>query len=391
MSDRPIGLDIYRSALPMRSFEHAAASRCEAEAILLCLRTEAGRFGWGEALPRPYVTGETMESVRSDIAEFFWPLLARCRSADEVAQAVAALPFRRDGRIVTAARCAVELAAIAAFDLAWHCEPVAPLPAGPRRQPRQTHNLLRPNITGVLGSRDPGKTSRKLRLMWLYGLRHFKLKLGFDEDTDRANLQACLRRLGKPIRKGRCTLRVDVNGGWSYADVPARVAELKDLGACAVEQPVFEPPGRLAELAYDCALPLIADETCLTHQDAEVLLGAEGRVWLNIRIAKNGGLIPSLNLFRHATAERTPTVLGCMVGESFMLSSAQRVLLAAGVTPTMVEGNFGRFLLRDDLMRPSPRFGYGGRLKTPRKPAFHCVPRSDKMQRYARPLARLDL
>ena len=56
-------------------------------------------------------------------------------------------------------------------------------------------------------------------------------------------------------------------------------------------------------------------------------------------------------------------VLGCMVGESGILSAAQRRLLqAVGPGVRFVEGNYGRLLLAGDIVRLSPRFGYGGRL-----------------------------
>ena len=63
MALQPIQLDIYRTAIPMRSFEHAAASRSLAEAIVVRVSFSDGRCGWGETLPRPYVTGETLETV----------------------------------------------------------------------------------------------------------------------------------------------------------------------------------------------------------------------------------------------------------------------------------------------------------------------------------------
>ena len=55
----PTRLHLYRTAIPMRGFEHAAARRELAEAIVVCLEFDDARVGWGETLPRPYVTGES--------------------------------------------------------------------------------------------------------------------------------------------------------------------------------------------------------------------------------------------------------------------------------------------------------------------------------------------
>ena len=384
MDDCPIGLDIFRTAVPMRTFEHAAASRRIAEAVVVRLRTASGRNGWGETLPRQYVTGETLESVADDIERVFWPRLRACQTDGEVQQAVRALPCRHDGRRVAAARCAVELAFAQAFGLAdW------PAPTAGARTGRPLHRYPT-SVTGVLGSADPRRTTRMLRLMRWYGLRHFKLKLGFDDPVDRANLQAVCRRLAPALKQGRCTLRVDVNGAWKYKDVPQRCDELKALGVHAVEQPCPVRPSRFVDLALNCPVPLIADESCLDEGDADVLLGAEGRVWLNVRLSKNGGLAPALAMARQAEADGVPYVLGCMVGESGILSMAQRAFLAVAPPPLMLEGNYGRMLLKDDLTQRSPRFGYGGRLYLPASGRFAPHVRGDKLRRYGQLVRRLD-
>jgi muconate cycloisomerase len=228
-----------------------------------------------------------------------------------------------------------------------------------------------PRVTGVLGSADAGKTARRLRLMRWYGLRDFKLKLGLGAEADSANLAVVRARLAGALSAGRCTLRVDVNGGWTADETPARVAELAAMGVCAVEQPVFREAGELVELARRCELPLIADESLLTDSDANALLAEPSKLWWNIRISKNGGLVRAGRLAARAAAAGSTVVLGCMVGESGILSAAQRRLLqvlgtpvgAAGQGVRFVEGNYGRLLLGGDVVRRSPRFGYGGRLK----------------------------
>jgi len=378
MSDLPVRLDIFQIQLPMRAFEHASATRRTSETIVVRLRTRSGRVGWGEALPREYVTGETLESVARDIERIFWPALRACRYEGDVHHTVMHLPCTDGDRVITAARGAVELAAIAAMEIPWYRECAGCTP------------LATPHVSGVLGSRDPGANRRLLRRMRFYGMRHFKLKLGFGDEIDRANLREVHRQLGRRLAKGVCSLRVDVNNAWKFKDVPEHIEALKPYNVCAVEQPCDVAPPQMVELAYRCPLPLIADETCLTAADGEVLYGAEGRVWLNLRLGKNGGLGPVSRLARRSAAERVPFVLGCLVGESGILSQAQRAFLAAGAAPWAVEGNYGTWLLRDDLVVPSPRFGYGGRLNAPRPGRPARRPRRDKLRRYGRLIGQLD-
>ncbi len=354
MDPMPIQLDVYRTSIPMRGFEHATASRDMAESIVVRLELADGTVGWGETLPRDYVTGETLETVPVDIERVLWPAVRRGYPQGKdlpVADAT--------GRCINAARCAVELAR---FD-AWGRY------SSPRRAPDTGPGRPFPDVTvsGVLGSRDPARTARRLWLMRLYGMTDFKLKLGLGDEIDAENLRVVDRKIGKAVAKGKCTLRVDVNGAWSIDETPERVAALVPHGVCVVEQPVDATAGMLVELAQRCELPLMADESLITLGDADILLDSPGKpVWLNVRLSKNGGLWPARSIIEAAVEADVPFVIGCMVGESSILSAAQRHLVWCAGMVRFVEGNYGRGLLSDDLSRRSLRFGYRGRLGPPK-------------------------
>jgi len=355
-------LDIFRTAIPMRSFEHAAASRQVAEAVIVRAEFDDGRCGWGECLPRPYVTGETLESVEADLANVLWPRSGRM----DFLKPTQLLPRETEGRCIHAAACALELAAIDARHL------------------EDSVTTITSRVTGVLGSANPDKTLKRMRLMWWFGLRDFKLKLGLGEDVDRENLRLVQRYMGKALASGRAELRVDVNGGWPIDDVPARVAELVEHHVRAVEQPVFCTADALADLARRCRLPLMADESLRTLADARVLLESP-TMGFNVRISKNGGLTRAAEMIRLIGPGRN-VVLGAMVGESGLLSAAQRRLLQwlGPLAPRRVEGNYGRWLLRDDLTHPSPRFGYGGRLTPLKGDGLGVRIDPAKLERYGR-------
>jgi len=370
-----IGLDIFRAAIPMRSFEHAAASRQVAEAVVVHAEFDDGRHGWGECLPRPYVTGETLESVEANLEHVLWPA---CESLEfSNAATLPALPREADGRCLHAAACAVELAAIDAG-----ANPGADLLD--LLDKTSASRIATPRVTGVLGSANPDKTLKRMRLMWWFGLRTFKLKLGLGEEIDRENLRRVRRYMGKALASRRAELRVDVNGGWPIDDVPDRVAELVPHHVRVVEQPIFCTPDALADLSRRCRLPLMADESLRTLDDARVLLQSPS-MWFNVRLSKNGGLTRAAEMIRRIGPGRG-IVLGAMVGESGLLSAAQRRLLQwlGPLAPRRVEGNYGRWLLRDDLTRPSPRFGYGGRLTPLQGPGLGVQINPKKLERYAR-------
>jgi len=334
----PVQVDIYRTAIPMRRFEHAAASRDVAEAVVLRLELSdppagrgqaGGAVGWGETLPRPYVTGETLETVPRDVEQLLWEA---ARRGDPQGKD---LPAADGGRPITAARCAVELALGSACERSGlHVAPGMPGGAFPSVR-----------VSGVLGAADPGRTASRLRRMRWYGLRDFKLKLGFGQEVDGENLRLVHRRIGKAVAEGKCTLRVDVNGGWRPDETPDRVAALKPRGVCVVEQPVFGPP--------------------------------------EARLSKNGGIWPCLSMAEAAAEAGVPFVIGCMVGESSILSAAQRRLLWRCPLPRFVEGNYDKFLLADDLTARSLRFGYGGKIRSPLR-GLHAAVDPRRLRRYGR-------
>ncbi len=374
---KPAQLDIYQTSIPMRTFEHAASARNTAEAIILRLEYDDGQVGWGETLPRKYVTGETLETVPADI-EKLWQLCLDdgllglgCRKK---------IPNDIDGRCVNAAACGLSLAGSARV-LDGQADLQRRIPA---------------RVSGVLGSKSPSKTARRLRLMRLFGLKDFKLKLGFGDEIDRENLRIVHDKLRRGLSSGKCSLRVDINGGWDVDTVPDRVDELRQYGVCVVEQPIFCPADELVELADKCSLPLMADESLLTENDARTLLqagrtGGKQKIWWNIRLSKNGGLLRCLELMNLAAEQAVTVSLGCMVGESSILSAAQRRLLQMGPTPRFVEGNYGRFLLADDLVSKGKalRFGYGGKLRALSGGGLGIVVSDDKIRKYASLLTSL--
>jgi L-Ala-D/L-Glu epimerase len=413
----PVRMQIYTTAIPMRGFEHAAARRELAEAVVVRVDFAGGAVGWGETLPRPYVTGETFESVVEDLQTVFWPALAGRSSGPEDVGRIVSAASRMGGpsprrRLLNAAACAMDLAlsvnrdshlfpeagartGAAGTGSVFAVQKTVPVPGldgdgggdtgkgdrhrfsedaknaeeGDRHRFLNSENGARPRfpafearVSGVLGSSDPARTARRLRLMRWFGLRDFKLKLGFSPEVDAENLRVVSRKLGGALRSGKCTLRVDVNSAWAAGSVPDHVGRLVEYGVCVVEQPADLTAVEMVELARKCPLPLMADETLLVPADAAVLL-TEPRIWWNIRLSKNGGLLPALEMCRQAAERGVNFVCGCLVGESGILSSAQRRLLQLAPRPRFIEGNYGRFLLSDDLTRPSLRFGYGGRLR----------------------------
>ena len=387
-------LRIHRLAIPLRvRFEHAAATRDVADPVIVELTAGAPyahQVGYGETLARPYLTGETSESVVEDISNIFTPRLSGFRPARfvEALEFIETRPTQISGRVVTAARAAVELALLDLVCRVFRRRPadVAGWMGLPGFGPPGC--LATARYSGVVIGHAPWKVRTFVRIQRWYGLRDFKLKVAVAGWEER--LLWAGEILAHAIRQQRATLRVDANAGWSMAEAEGAAPLLERCGVCAIEQPLAETDDTdLSDLAQQTRCDLIADESLLTLGDARRLIEGGGVRVLNIRIAKNGGLMPALRIARLALAAGLDVQLGCLVGETSILSAAGVAFLEACPKVRVVEGAFGRFLLQDDVTRSPVRFGFGGRVRPRTGAGFGVTVDSNALARFAatRPLS----
>jgi len=376
-------VSIYPLSIPLRSrITHAASRRSTADPVVVAVELTNGIIGYGETLPRSYVTGETVESVIRSIQSTFGAALIgfHAESFPEALELIEALPWNDDKeRPVAAARTAVELALLDATLRAFRRDMDAVVQWMGLPGFGSPGSLRHIRFSGVVAS-DVATSLRQLRLMYWGGLRHFKLKVG--TPGDREHLELVCAYLRRPLAKGRVTLRIDANGAWTKDSASEWLSATAHLPYFAVEQPL--PRGReddLSELPVSiadassrrlkpAARILVHDESLVTIDDAQHLIELGVADAFNIRISKCGGLIPSLRLAALARRHEVGIQLGCMVGETSILSAAGLRFLEVCPGVEWAEGCFGSFLLSADVAKKQLRFGYGGRPPTLRGPGL---------------------
>ncbi|MCH8804900.1 MAG: hypothetical protein IH986_02290 [Planctomycetes bacterium] len=363
-------VQVFPLAIPMRfQFEHAAAARDTSDSIVVQLAAGAPYahyVGYGETLARPYVTGESPSSVIEDAARIFAPLLAHFHPTTfaDALEFIEALPTEDDGRVITAARAAIELALIDLVGKVFRRRPADITGWMGLAGFGEPGCLADASYSGIVAGNSPAKLRGLLRLQRCYGLRDFKIKVG-NQGWER-RLAWTHDRLKSLLERQLVTLRADANGAWSLVEANEAIELLERCGVCALEQPLPD--------SHDCDLPylaeqtrcdLIADESLLTLGDAQRLIELGAVKVFNIRIAKNGGLMPALRIARLALSNDIDVQLGCLVGETSILSAAGVGFLSACPKVRFVEGAYGRFLLRKDVTNRPLRFGRGGRIARP--------------------------
>ena len=140
------------------------------------------------------------------------------------------------------------------------------------------------------------------------------LKIKCGGPADLATLRAVREVYEGPIR-------VDANTGWTPAIARALLPALVDLGVELIEQPF--PARRLdwmADLQAASSLPIVADESCVTDEDLDGLVGVVAGV--NVKLAKVGGPGPAARMLARARDLGFRRFLGCMEETSVVIAAS---------------------------------------------------------------------
>jgi len=344
-----VAATLYALRIPfVESFSHSATERRWSDSVVVRVRDEAGIEGFGEGTPRPYVTGEIVQTMLDHLTCELWPRVAdrEVPPACNLEALAAFLPETSLAGAIAphASRAALELAVLDCA-LRRAGRPLATLL--PPRRSRVTYS-------GVITAGPIARAVQHARQMRAIGLHDIKVKVGFDDDV--ARVTAVREALGHDA-----SLRLDANGAWSFERAVHVLNAVAPLGIAAVEQPLPRGPVEdLARLRQAIPVPIMADESLVTPADAEALIAGEAVDFFNVRISKCGGLARSLAIAERAAKAGVGVQVGSQVGETAILSAAGRHLAAALPTVAFVEGSFGTLLLAEDVSVESVRFGHRG-------------------------------
>src|SRR5215469_3901013 len=193
---RIASLKLIRVAVPLKKVvRHASFERSESENLVVRVELADGREGYGEGVPRPYVTGETVASTFDVLAAHDWARRigqpGDFRQVVERLEEALRLPETEAdprGMAGNAARCALELAILDAFgrhfvESAGRAVELATA-EGLRRLPAPRPVRYSGAITSesTLGE---WRTALKIRL---YGFHQVKVKVGTRGQDDARRL-----------------------------------------------------------------------------------------------------------------------------------------------------------------------------------------------------------
>ena len=351
-------------ALPLRRrVKHASHARTSTDNILVRVELASGFVGWGEGVPRDYVTGETAATSfthfhGSELKRQLTPC-ATWAEALALAERLELAPVPNDARGIAtnAARCALELALLDAYGRHFG-ESLTGIPA--LLAPELAEVSERVQYSGVILSARGWKARVAAVGQRVYGFDALKVKVGIAGQSDARRLRTVRRCVGPPM-----DLRVDANEAWPPGEVAARVRELTPARVSSVEQPVRHGDIEVLREArasggIDPAVGFVLDESLCSMRDAERAVKLGTGEAFNLRLSKCGGFIPTLRLAQFAARAGLWVQLGCQVGESGILSAAGRHFATSVRGIRHREGSYDRRLLFDWLTEEDITFGRGG-------------------------------
>ena len=292
-------LDLKAYKLPLKHvFRIARGATSERDTLIVSLSVD-GRTGYGEATANKYYNAtipeltESIESQRSLLESFSFDHPDRLIDTllPELAKGLPGQSF---------ALCALDLAA---HDL-WgklRGEPVHRLwGLDPDDAPTSNYTI---------GIDTIPKMVEKMQEVAEWPL--LKIKLGTDEDLE------IVRELR---RHSQAMFRVDANCGWSAEQTIEYSPELKELGVEFIEQPLPAEDIAGAEQVFQgSALPVIADESCVSEADVARCVGRFHGI--NIKLVKCGGLAPATRMVAEARKKGLKVMAGCMTESTVGISA----------------------------------------------------------------------
>jgi L-alanine-DL-glutamate epimerase-like enolase superfamily enzyme len=366
---------IYCLKIPfVESFSHSLAKREQSDSVIVEVTTESGVSGFGEGVPRPYVTGETREASVECIRNRLLPtILGTDLDRIDVGHALAdidrLLPEpTRDGNVVwNASRCAVELAIV---DCLFRSHSLSVSQALP-----PTSQTVR--YSGVIAAGERAAIEKMAQRCKDAGIEYIKMKVSGPDDVDH------VARV-RDILGSSASIRLDANAAFNEETAVQFLESVRRYNIECIEQPIPRgEPADLAALRASSPIPIMADESILTIQDAEQLIQAKAVDYFNLRISKCGGLHSTLLIAQLAESAGIGIQLGCQVGETAVLSAAGRHLAAHLANLRFVEGSYGEHLLVQDISAESIVFGHGGEAPLLTGHGLGITVRKDLLDQYA--------
>ncbi|MDA3903929.1 MAG: dipeptide epimerase [Desulfuromusa sp.] len=297
------------------TFKTALRSVDQIENIIITITTDTDLIGFGGAAPTAVITGETTASICSAIEHIRDSIIGmNLIDSENIFQ-------RLNNCIIgnSSAKAAVDMAI---YDLlAKELKvPLYQLLGG-------MTNTLETDVTVSLDT--PEKMIRESKEKLSAGFNILKIKVGGDPELDINRLQLVRESIGREAR-----IRIDANQGWSAKEavLVGKELERKGVDIELMEQPVAARDFKgLRFVRENVSMPVYADESIFSPQNALDLVSMDAVDGLNIKLMKCGGIYNALKIAAIAETAGIPCMIGSMMESHISVTAAAHLAVSRSI------------------------------------------------------------
>ena len=371
---------VYGISIPFTwEITHGMASRSACDSFIIEVESNAGT-GYGEALVRDYVTGSlggsTGQNGRLDAAaavarRLLSPIVDADLSWPELRHWVETVPLQHH-----------ELPLLCGLEGAL-------LDCACRAENTDIYGLLgvAPEVSEVTyGGTLPILPLRASKLFVNFyktsEVPHIRVKLG----RERGHAEATLCLVREVFGDG-FDVRVDVNASWSYQDALEMLPLLRQCGVNMIEEPFGRRSKENLRFVNEYrqeGFALAADESAITPEDVHAIAANGTFRLINIRLAKNGGILRARAMRAAALEHGLSIHAGCHVGETGILSAEGRAAASMMPEAKYVDGSYDGYILAGNITCENYTFGHMGKAPVITGRRLGYAIDTAKLQEYAR-------
>ena len=307
-------VEAWPAALPLVApFVVSTGQMDVAHNIFVRVTLRSGAYGFGEVAPFPDISHEDQENSLKAFPvaaqELIGQLATQFRQLSQ--------QLREKVPLFPALRCGIETALLDALSRGMGI-PLWGLWGGASVQVRET------DVTLPIG--DIEHVVRTAREWYTRGFRIFKMKVGQDVNADIRRIESVCRAC--PLT----TFVLDANQGFVFDEALECVQAMERLHIPVVllEQPVKrEDVEGFVALRRRSRIPIAADESVRSIEDARRLIERQAVDVLNIKITKCG-VVESVDIARLAYASGVKLMIGGMVESRIAMGCSWSLVLGLG-------------------------------------------------------------
>jgi L-alanine-DL-glutamate epimerase-like enolase superfamily enzyme len=355
-------IEIYQSAIRLKEpFIISLGTLTHAQNVIVVIRTDRKITGFGECSPFLSINGESMETAFVVAGYLAKPLLNKNPLETESLSALMDRIIYGNSSIKSA------------FDIALH--DIAAQHAGLPLYAwlgGSNDKKLATDYTVSLG--PSAKMAADAVRIKNAGFPVIKVKLGDSPGKDIERIRLIRDAVGIGI-----PLRIDANQGWDAVSAARVLEELSPFNIQFCEEPIPRYDFMLlAGLSARSPIPVMADESCCDHHDANRLIGLSACQMFNIKLGKSSGFVKALKILKLAEKEVISLQVGGFLESRLGFTASAHLAL---VSETVRYCDFDTPLMfEEDPVEGGITYGAAGEIVVPDLPGLGATIKKDFLE-----------